>query len=292
MKEYGTRGKLYDTHKQYQEDLLAKWNVHNEQVMRMMKKAISFRPIVDIQKFITENICDIPQKPDIEAMQQNIRDYKRHEQLAQRQEEKLEALRKIGRLYQDWQQAIDRWHIQFFLSLWAEKEAQQFAIDHTELELRDSEAALQKAEEHIKVFSQEIEEKEERRQELELAVRQSDVFQEEDKLRQKKKTLLQEQERLLSGIQALTLEIRRETSRIQHLCGDITAWEMEENITQVQQAAEMAGKVYAVLEDADSQLFARPLSLLSKPRLRWQSSTTVIRNAAHKVEDRLSVLQG
>ena len=85
LKEYGTRGKLYDTHKQYQEDLLAKWNVHNEQVMRMMKKAISFRPIVDIQKFITENICDIPQKPDIEAMQQNIRDYKRHEQLAQRQ---------------------------------------------------------------------------------------------------------------------------------------------------------------------------------------------------------------
>lgn len=75
---------------------------------------------------------------------------------------------------------------------------------------------------------------------MELAVRQSDVFQEEDKLQQKKKTLLQEQERLLSGIQALTLEIRRETSRIQHLCGDITAWEMEEDITQVQQAAEMA----------------------------------------------------
>ena len=40
----------------------------------MMKKAVSFRPIVDIQKFITENICDIPEKPDIEAMQQTIRD--------------------------------------------------------------------------------------------------------------------------------------------------------------------------------------------------------------------------
>ena len=43
--------------------MLAKWNVHNEQVLRMMKKAVSFRPIVDIQKFITENICDIPDKP-------------------------------------------------------------------------------------------------------------------------------------------------------------------------------------------------------------------------------------
>lgn len=56
--------------------MLAKWNVHNEQALRMMKKAISFKPIVDIQKFITENICDIPEKPNIELMQQNIRDYK------------------------------------------------------------------------------------------------------------------------------------------------------------------------------------------------------------------------
>ena len=56
---------------------------------------------MDIQRFITENICDIPDKPDIEAMQQNIRDYKRHEQLAQRQEEKLEKLVEISRLYQE-----------------------------------------------------------------------------------------------------------------------------------------------------------------------------------------------
>lgn len=287
LKEYGTRGKIYDTHKQYQEDLLAKWNVHNEQVMRMMKKAISFRPIVDIQKFITENICDIPQKPDIEAMQQNIRDYKRHEQLAQRQEEKLEALRKIGRLYQDWQQAIDRWRIQFFLSLWAEKEAQQSAIDHTERELQDGEAALQKTEEDIQAFSEEIEEKEKRRQELELVVRQSNVFQEEDKLRRKKKTLLQEQEKLLSGMQALTLEIRQETSRIHHLCGDITTWEMEEDLAQVQQAAEAAQKVYTALENAESQLFARPLSLFEQAQAVAAELTTAIRNAAHKVEDHL-----
>ena len=93
MKEkYGLRAKFYDTQSQYRTDMLAKWNVHNEQVTRMMKKAVSFRPIVDIQKFITENICDIPDKPNIVEMQQNIRDYKRHEQLAQRQEEKLTAL--------------------------------------------------------------------------------------------------------------------------------------------------------------------------------------------------------
>ena len=64
---------------------------------------------------------------------------------------------------------------------------------------------------------------------------------------------------------------------------------MEEDITQVQQAAEMAGKVYAALEDADSQLFARPLSLFEQAQAAVAELTTVIRNAAHKVEDRLSV---
>ena len=81
-----SRGKLYDTQSQYRLDLLAKWNVHKEQTFRMLKKAVSFQPIVDIQKFITENICDLQERPDIEAMQQNIRDYKRHEALAERQQ--------------------------------------------------------------------------------------------------------------------------------------------------------------------------------------------------------------
>ena len=96
FKQNYSKHEIYDSQKEYRKNMLSRWNVHNEQVLRMMKKAVSFRPIVDIQKFITENICDIPDKPDIEAMQQNIRDYKRHEQLAQHQEEKLAALQEIG----------------------------------------------------------------------------------------------------------------------------------------------------------------------------------------------------
>ena len=89
LKQNYVKAEIYDTQKEYRRNMLSRWNVHNEQVLRMMKKAVSFRPIVDIQKFITENICDIPEKPDIKAMQQNIRDYKRHEMLVQRQEELL-----------------------------------------------------------------------------------------------------------------------------------------------------------------------------------------------------------
>ncbi|MFQ9443890.1 MAG: hypothetical protein ACLR01_03385 [Vescimonas sp.] len=114
LKQNYAKAEIYDTQKEYRRNMLSRWNVHNEQILRMMKKAVSFRPIVDIQKFITENICDIPEKPDIEAMQQNIRDYKRHEMLAQRQEEKLIALQEISKLYREMNQAIDRLRVQSF----------------------------------------------------------------------------------------------------------------------------------------------------------------------------------
>ena len=115
LKQNFSRAEVYDTQWEYRRNMLSRWNVHNEQVLRMMKKAVSFRPIVDIQQFITENICDIPDKPDIEAMQQNIRNYKRHEQLAQQQEEKLTALQEISTLYREMTRSVDRWRVQSFL---------------------------------------------------------------------------------------------------------------------------------------------------------------------------------
>lgn len=287
LKPYGVRAKIYDTHKQYQADLLAKWNVHNEQVMRMMKKAISFRPIVDIQKFITENICDIPQKPDIEAMQQNIRDYKRHEQLAQRQEEKLDALRYIGQQYQNWQQAIDRWRIQSFLSKWAEKEAQQSTIDRLELEKQTCETALTEADGQLETLAAEISQKETRRRELDLAVAQSSIFQEEEKLHQQKLMCNNEQQKLTEGLQTLAQEIRREAGRIDRLCGDIISWDEEESLAPVRQAAETAQKAYTVFENAGAELFARSISLFDRAQVTVAELSTAIRSTAHKVEDQL-----
>lgn len=284
LKTYGVRGKLYDTQKQYRADLLAKWNVHNEQVMRMMKKAVSFRPIVDIQKFITENICDIPEKPDIEAMQQTIRDYKRDEQLAQRQEEKLEALHNIQRHYQDWQQAIERWRIQSFLSQWAEKEVQQAAIERAEQAKRECEAALGEAEKQIEALATEIGQKENRQRELDRAIAQSNVYQEAERLEQQKAERVLEQKKLMDGCQRLALEIRREAGRINHICEKVMAWE-EETLTPVQQAAENAKKAYTPFESAGPDLFARPISLFEQAQSATSDFWRSVRNTAHKVED-------
>ena len=193
---YGVHAKLYDTQKQYRSDMLAKWNVHNEQVSRMLKKAVSFRPIVDIQKFITENICDIPNKPDIEAMQQNIRDYKRHEQLAQRQEEKLAVLQEIARLYREWQAAISRWQEHRFLVAWAQKEDWRAEIDKHELEKENCTEGAAKVKDAFEQVSPLIAQKEQRKNELITARGQSDIYHEQEKLSTQKEYLEGEQQKL------------------------------------------------------------------------------------------------
>lgn len=113
-------------------------------------------------------------------MQQNIRDYKRHERLAQRQEEKLAALQEIGKLYREMNQAIDRWRVQSFLVQWSQKEMEQAQINHFEFEKQDCIAELSSTKDRIEAISAEITQKENRRRELDLAYAQSSVFQEEE----------------------------------------------------------------------------------------------------------------
>lgn len=105
---YKSRGEMYDSNKKYKSAVSAKWNIHTDQIFGMLKKAVSFRPIVDIQRFITENVCDLPDRPDIAAMQQNIQDYKHQELLAQRQEEKQSALQNINELYLRSERALNQ----------------------------------------------------------------------------------------------------------------------------------------------------------------------------------------
>lgn len=291
LKQHYAKAEIYDTQKEYRRNMLSRWNVHNEQVLRMMKKAVSFRPIVDIQKFITENICDIPEKPDIEAMQQNIRDYKRHEMLAQRQEEKLSALQEIGKLYREMNQAIDRWRVQSFLVLWSHKELVQAQIDRRELEKQDCAADLVSTEKAIETLTTQIEQKESRRRELDLACAQSSVFQEEERLRNQKQMLLDEQKKLMQDLQALTVEIKRDALWWNELCGSVLAWNSEEVLGPVQDAAEEVLKTFKLFTAGNYEIFSHSLTPFEEVQQAVAALSNAIRNARYKVQDHIAELR-
>ncbi len=291
LKQNYPKAEIYDTQKEYRRNMLSRWNVHNEQVLRMIKRAVSFRPIVDIQKFITENICDIPDKPDIEAMQQNIRDYKRHEMLAQRQEEKLAALQEIGKLFREMNQAMDRWRVQSFLVLWSQKEMEQAQISRLEMEKQDSATGLAAAQESIEVISAQIAQKESRRRELDLACAQSSVFQEEEKLHNRKQSLLNEQKKLFEDLQSLALELKRESLRLNSLCGSVLDWDREETLVPVQEAAEDVLKTYSPFLSGSYEIFSHSLTPFENAQQAVTEFSKAIRNALHKAEDRLAELK-
>lgn len=288
---FGVHAKLYDRQKQYRTDMLAKWNVHNEQVTRMLKKAVSFRPIVDIQKFITENICDIPNKPDIEAMQQNIRDYKRHEELAQRQEEKLAALKEIADLYRDWQAMISRWQEHRFLVDWARKEKLSAEIDKYELEREECAQGVKKATEAFEQTTNLMSQREQRKNELITARGQSDIYREHDNLSSKKKYLEDEQQKLLVHIKSVALEIKREADSLCRLCENLNEWQELDSFASVIEAADALKMAFSPFLDCDYTVLSNPISVFENAQTVAANFANVVRDVSHTVENMIANLQ-
>ncbi len=108
----------FDTVKEYNRNVLRRTNVHDPKVFTMLRKAIAFEPISNIEEFITTNICDIEANIDTFAMQENIRNYQKTEQQAKDMEQRLSALTQICDKYGEVE------------TLRARKKLQQFFIDH------------------------------------------------------------------------------------------------------------------------------------------------------------------
>ena len=282
--QYGSTAEFYDTQKQYRSNMLAKWNVHSEQITRMMKKAVSFRPIVDIQKFITENICDIPEKPDIEAMQENIRAYKRHEQLAQKQEEKLAALQEISKLFQDMQTALDRWQQQSFLVQWANKEELKAKKQKFKSEQQDHEARIASISSDLDRIASAIREKEQRKTDLIAACAQSDVSREEERLRASQSSLLAEQRRLMEQLQKDSLEIKRESAVMVNLCKKILGWQSSDSLTSIVEATGAVQVSYSRFSDCGYEIFAKSSAIFEAAQDVTASLMAAIRDGAYALK--------
>ncbi len=282
--QYGTQVTFYETQKQYRADMLAKWNVHDEQVMRMMKKAVSFRPIVDIQKFITENICDVSDKPDIIAMQQNIRAYKRHEKLARQQEEKLNALRAISGAYEKTRQAMSDWQMQDFLVRYAQIEDLENQCARLRKEKTGRESDIQKHAARLEELGKEIRQAEEQRDTLVRICAQSDVSREKDKLRADCQTLEREQRRLESQLQKGATDLKREARCILGIGAQLKPWEDRQELLGAVSAAKAAEACYAPFEDCGGEIFGGSREIFEAAQEATQVLLAKLRDEAYGVK--------
>ena len=291
--EYKTHSRIYDSNKEYRADVLAKWNVHTEQVFRMLKKAVSFRPIVDIRQFITENICDTAEEPgiNIEAMQQNIREYKRHEEIAQRQEEQVTKLREIKAIFEELQRCTDNYNQHNFLTAWAGKEVLTEEIQQHEKERNANRDRMELLKEELSETEEEIEEKQLRRETLATECANSEVSQTENRLKTEKQTLINEQVRLANGLQDTLKHIRKETEFIRTLKEEISAWPQDERYNPLKDAANAAYSAVRMMESSDTGLFSSSSSVFKLAASASQTLSQTVRDTAYHVGNQAHELQ-
>ncbi|MGN0599671.1 MAG: ATP-binding protein [Oscillospiraceae bacterium] len=151
--KYPNKFETKDTSEGYRRIVLEKLNIHDENFISMLKKAISFEPINDIEKFITENVCDIEDDIDIVSMQDNILYYKQQEAMAQRFEGKLSKLEEICGRYSEIEKLRSR------------RKIQQFLIDYGTYNSHCLD--LEKAQADLTKYNDDIEEFEQKKSELE-----------------------------------------------------------------------------------------------------------------------------
>jgi uncharacterized protein YPO0396 len=222
---------MYDSNKKYKSAIAAKWNVHTDQIFSMLKKAVSFRPIVDIQRFITENVCDLPDRPDITAMQQNIQDYKHQERLAQRQEEKQTALQDIKELYLRNERALNQVRIHQYLFIRAGKEIEDSAVLKFENERNDKEKQAEDLKAQYETLENEIDGLNKRLEQLISDRANSDVFRERERLERQKDLLESERKRLLEELKSTAQELRLEIFQWLGFCSKLSESEYSDTNT-------------------------------------------------------------
>ncbi|MCG9969171.1 cell division protein MukB [Pelotomaculum terephthalicicum JT] len=222
---YKSRGEMYDSNKKYKSAIAAKWNIHTDQIFGMLKKAVSFRPIVDIQRFITENVCDLPDRPDITAMQQNIQDYKHQERLAQRQEEKQSALQNIKELYLRSERALNQVRIHQYLFIRAGKQIEESVVQKLENERRDKTKLSVELKARYEALEGEINDLNKRLEQLISDRANSDVFRERERLEQQKVLLESEHRRLSGELKNAAQDLRLEAFQWLGFCSKLSSGE-------------------------------------------------------------------
>ena len=90
---------LWNTNNEYRQTILSMYNVHDRKMFSLLKKAISFKKIDNIESFITENICDVKNEIDIRSMQLNVYEYEKQKEKADQLEKQEKELAEINNLY-------------------------------------------------------------------------------------------------------------------------------------------------------------------------------------------------
>ena len=199
---------FYDTNKRYQEMTLGKFGQMKNKYRILLKKAVPFSPISDIEKFITESICDVKNNINVEQMQSDIRQYKNLEEDARKAEERIGYLQEIRKIHQNYEREKERFVQQSYIVIRAEQE--EYEVQEHELKEQAEEKRMRVAqqEEEMALLKVETKKLKAEYEKLEEEYRGSDIVQREKRLRESLEKLGEQIQILEQGFREAFQQLR------------------------------------------------------------------------------------
>jgi len=198
-----------ETNRSYQEILRGKLGGLKLKYFSLFKKAVPFSPIVDIESFITEDMCDIRGPVDISLMQDNIRYYKRLEQDAEMMKKRIASLEDIQRKYDAYMAENQRLMMHSYI---IERAQLQMALDrmaHLEKTYSANQQKIDEISSTMDSIAENIKALEKECNQLKADKISSDIYRKMDEL-QSQKARLEEQ------LQQLKSDLNRTIKRMRH----------------------------------------------------------------------------
>lgn len=198
---------VLSTAHEYQEKLRGHLGGLNKRYFRLLKQAVSFTPITDIEKFITENICDGPSKIDISSIRENLRQYKRLETEAEVMRERIDKLEKIREVFLEMKDEESKYTLYDFLITRSEKENAVLAFQKAQKDLLDTEAALESRKAEIRRLDEE-------KDSLDISLERLRNERAANDMYQRKEKLLHEKTSLEAEIVRLSQTLKKQIERL------------------------------------------------------------------------------
>lgn len=166
---------VYPTVESYQKALTHKLGMLSDRFFTLFVKAISFKPIVDLRKFVYDYVLD-EKKINIEAMQENFRRYREYAELARVTRAKLEYLEKIFSLGGQLKNEREKILVQEYIIRRGYYEETRRELESIRKARRDTELALDLTEQRIQDLHKAIEEGENLVTELQINLSRNEEY--------------------------------------------------------------------------------------------------------------------
>ena len=147
---------FFETNELYRQFLKKVLGNLSDKYFTLFKKSVSFVPISDISQFITEFVCDVEHKVNIEPMRKNIEQYRLLQVQSNRLRERIDALKAIQQAYEKFTSTRKNLATLTYVSARADFDYAQSALKASEDRLKNLQDSLVTISQQISQVDQQI----------------------------------------------------------------------------------------------------------------------------------------